>query len=103
MPEEKWIVEETTLSICRGIVSVEEVRALAVRAEKGTSAAVIAYLPFDEDREKQAARAMVIKSAPDLLAACKLALEAFETNNAIDWSILAAAIYRAEHVVGVTP
>ena len=38
----------------------------------------------------------LIVASPDLLAACKLALRAFENNWAIDWGILEAAIAAAE-------
>ena len=40
--------------------------------------------------------AYLIAAAPDLYAACKLALKAFENNWAIDWGVLAAAISKAE-------
>lgn len=40
--------------------------------------------------------ARLITAAPDLLAACKLALEAFESAHAIDWGIIKAAISKAE-------
>jgi hypothetical protein len=42
------------------------------------------------------ANARLIAAAPDLLAACKLALGAFERNDAIDWNELAGAIAKAE-------
>lgn len=38
----------------------------------------------------------LIAAAPDLLAACKSALAAFEHNHAIDWDDLARAIAKAE-------
>lgn len=38
----------------------------------------------------------LLAAAPDLLAACKLALNAFERRDAIDWNILADAIAKAE-------
>ncbi len=38
----------------------------------------------------------LIAAAPDLLAACKLALGAFERNDCIDWSDLEKAIAKAE-------
>lgn len=46
---------------------------------------------FIDDADK-----LLIAAAPDLLAACKLALGAFERNDAIDWNELAAAIAKAE-------
>lgn len=42
------------------------------------------------------ANAHLIAAAPDLLAACKLALNAFEKNWAIDWNDLRRAIDKAE-------
>jgi len=42
------------------------------------------------------ANARLISAAPELLAACKLALNAFENNWAIDWGELEAAIAKAE-------
>lgn len=42
------------------------------------------------------ADARLIAAAPDLLAACELALGAFERNDAIDWSELEYAIAKAE-------
>ena len=41
-------------------------------------------------------RATLISAAPDLLAACRAALGAFENNDCIDWNILAVAIDKAE-------
>ena len=40
--------------------------------------------------------ARLIAAAPDLLLACKAALEAFELNAAIDWNDLENAIKKAE-------
>ncbi len=45
--------------------------------------------------KKRAANARLIAAAPDLLAACQLALGAFERNDAIDWSVLEKAIAHA--------
>ncbi len=42
------------------------------------------------------ANARLIAAAPELLAACKLALKAFEKNWAIDWNDLERAIAKAE-------
>lgn len=50
---------------------------------------VIADFVRPEDRP-------VIAAAPELLAACKTALGAFEHNHAIDWSELERAIAKAE-------
>jgi len=44
------------------------------------------------------ADAHLISAAPDLLAACKAALGAFEHNHAIDWGDLERAIKKAEGV-----
>ncbi len=41
------------------------------------------------------ADASLIAAAPDLLAACKLALSAFERNDCIDWSVIENAIAKA--------
>ena len=41
----------------------------------------------------------LIAAAPELLAACKAALGAFEQNNAIDWGDLERAIAKAEGTV----
>ena len=49
----------------------------------------------DRDDIKQA-NARLIAAAPDLLAAVKLALNAFEKNWAIDWNELEQAIEKAE-------
>ena len=46
---------------------------------------------FIDDRDKA-----LIAAAPDLLAACTLALHAFECNDAIDWNELTLAIAKAE-------
>lgn len=53
------------------------------------------YKPFITDEECRA-NARLIAAAPDLLAACKMALGAFEHNHAIDWKILVDAIEKAE-------
>lgn len=42
------------------------------------------------------ANARLIAAAPELLAACKLALGAFERNDCINWDSLARAIAKAE-------
>jgi hypothetical protein len=41
------------------------------------------------------ADARLIAAAPELLATCKLALDAFEKRHAIDWDVLEAAIAKA--------
>lgn len=51
---------------------------------------------FEESMRRWKANARLIAAAPDLLAACKLALGAFTNNNAIDWSELERAIAKAE-------
>jgi hypothetical protein len=47
-------------------------------------------------REMAQANARLISAAPDLLEACKIALNAFEHNYAIDWAVLQSAISKAE-------
>jgi hypothetical protein len=49
-------------------------------------------LPEPEDT----LNANLMIAAPALLAACKLALNAFERNDAIDWGVLEAAVAKAE-------
>ena len=51
-------------------------------------------------RESRQRRKALLAAAPDLLAACKLALTAFEGNCAIDWAVLENAIAKAERVIG---
>lgn len=51
------------------------------------------YYPWTPDNEDDW---RLMASAPDLLAACKLALSAFERNDAIDWGELGKAIAKAE-------
>lgn len=41
-------------------------------------------------------RTLLFSAAPELLAACKLALGAFERNDCIDWNDLERAINKAE-------
>jgi len=43
-----------------------------------------------------AANARLIAAAPELLAACRLALHAFERHDAIDWSVLEQVIAKAD-------
>jgi hypothetical protein len=47
-------------------------------------------------RNKREALFNLVDAAPDLLAACKAALGAFEHNHAIDWADLERAIDKAE-------
>jgi hypothetical protein len=46
--------------------------------------------------EETQANARLIAAAPELLAACRAALGAFERNDAIDWDDLRKAIEKAE-------
>lgn len=45
--------------------------------------------------ERDEANACLVAAAPDLLAACRLALDAFERNDCIDWNTLRVAIDKA--------
>lgn len=56
----------------------------------------IAYTASVQDKAREKANAAMLAAAPELLAACKAALGAFENNNAIDWSDLIRAIAKAE-------
>lgn len=69
-----WRYDETTLSICRGLVSIEDVGAFQVMPAKDAQHA-IAYVPNDLAREEQEANARLIAAAPELLAACREALK----------------------------
>lgn len=52
---------------------------------------------YDEPGKQEArANAHLIAAAPDLLAACKAALGAFEFNHCINWDDLRRAIEKAE-------
>lgn len=51
---------------------------------------------FSKTGDELLANAKLIAAAPDLLAACKAALGAFEHNHAINWDDLQAAIDKAE-------
>jgi hypothetical protein len=55
----------------------------------------VAYVVVPGDGRERA-NARLIAAAPELMEACKLALGAFERNNAIDWNILEKAIAKAE-------
>ena len=66
-------LHETTLSICRLIVSVKDVLAFEVTPESDFLHA-IAYVPCNLMRDEQEANARLIAAAPDLLEACTLAL-----------------------------
>ncbi len=48
-----------------------------------------------ENTAETKANACLIAAAPDLYAACQLALDAFEKNWAIDWSELSKALAKA--------
>jgi hypothetical protein len=65
-----WTYEETTLSICRLIISVEDVQAFEVSA-KATGNRTIAYVPCDVNREEQEANARLLAASPDLYAALR--------------------------------
>ena len=51
-----------------------------------------------ESKSEKAVRvvAKALDAHDDLLAACELALSAFENNNAIDWGVLEKAIAKAK-------
>ena len=51
---------------------------------------------YDDCGNIGVADALLIAASPDLLAACKAALGAFENNNCIDWNDLTLAIAKAE-------
>jgi hypothetical protein len=51
---------------------------------------------FEEWSYGEVLRVHLAAAAPDLLAACKLALNAFEKNWAVDWGELEQAIAKAE-------
>lgn len=63
-----WGYDETTLAICRLIVTIEEVQAFRV-SPTASSNHVITYVPCDVNRQEQEANARLIAAAPDLLAA----------------------------------
>ncbi len=65
-----WGYDETTLSICRLIVTVEDVQTFQVSPDANHSHAV-AYIPCDVQRVEQEANARLITAAPELLAALK--------------------------------
>jgi len=65
--------------------------------EAGLIALVYSCAPEgDYESGRHDANARLIAAAPDLLAACKLALNAFERNDNIDWGVLESAIAKAE-------
>lgn len=66
----EWVYDETTLSICRLIVSIEDVQAFQV-SPLSDSGHAIAYIPCDVARDTQEANARLICAAPDLLAALR--------------------------------
>jgi hypothetical protein len=66
-------------------------------AFKGTAYPQIALATLDDrGEEERDANARLIAAAPQLLAACKAALGAFERNDCIDWNDLTRAIAKAE-------
>jgi hypothetical protein len=93
-----WTYEETTLSICRLIVSVEDVQAFQVSPESSVSHA-IAYVPCDVRRAEQEANARLIVAAPDLLAVCKTYVEhwiAMDAEEQVAIDAMRVAIAKAE-------
>lgn len=58
-----WELEDTTLSICRLIVSVEDVDAIEVHPTANPNH-IIAYLPNDEHSDEQRANARMIVAVP---------------------------------------
>jgi hypothetical protein len=81
---------------------------LEIRPEHPAQGSTIGFAPIAKvvgdkrlmrDGEREA-NARLIAAAPELLEACKLALNAFERNDAIDWSVLSDAISKA---TGVEP
>src|SRR5258707_8947243 len=78
MNETKWTPGpwgrcDTTLSICRLIISVEDVEAIEINEQQY---GVIAYLPNDSEQETQSANAALIVKAPDLYAGVERAIRA---------------------------
>jgi len=76
-----WKFDETTLSICRLLVSVEDVAALQVYPDADPQW-IVAYLPFDRETEIQLANVRLIATAPELLSEAKGLLEALEMEGA---------------------
>lgn len=62
-----WKQESAELSICRLIVSVEDVSCEKI----STDALTIAYVPTDYERDTQMANARLIATAPELYEALK--------------------------------
>ena len=63
--------------------------------------AFVEMIEYGEVNEETAtANARLIAAAPDLLAACELALHAFENNWAINWDDLSSAIAKAHGEAG---
>jgi hypothetical protein len=65
-----WEFDETTLSICRMIVTVEDVQAFDVHPSADSHRA-IAYVPCDVQRAEQEANARLIAAAPRVLDALR--------------------------------
>lgn len=65
-----WATEDTTLGVCRLIISVEELPCVEIHptAEENR---VVAYVPIDYAEKEQRANARLIAAAPDLLDALK--------------------------------
>lgn len=74
----------------------DEAPALVIHMDTETRVCFMATPGSHGDPARIEADALLISAAPDLLAACKDALGAFENNNAIDWGDLERAIAKAE-------
>ena len=61
-----WSVEPMTLTICRLIISTEDVDCDAIE----TPAKTVAYVPTNYDCDEQHDNARLISAAPELLHAC---------------------------------
>ncbi len=65
-----------------------------IRSEDGS--VLICELPYGATEGVEAANARLIAAAPDLYKGCRLALNAFERGDAIDWNMLSAALAKAD-------
>lgn len=93
---EPWTIGETTLDIVRGFVTPEAVGAFAIYDKNRT---VIAYVPSDYKRKRQAANARLIAAAPKLLGAGRAMLKAADTlmdevtnKRATNWGVVNEAM-----------
>jgi uncharacterized protein (DUF58 family) len=89
-----WGYEQTTLTICRLIVSTEDVKALNI-TPKADPNHTIAYVPNDVTPKEQEANARLIAAAPELLEALKEILARAGFNQG-GWRDARAAIAKAE-------